>query len=107
MWRLLSVAGRFQRIAPLDAQAPEEDGSLLARLTQELLPQAPNTPPPLLSALPPVQGTQFKVIVTEGRPDETGITTARALKDAGVPTSLVLDSGVGYAMEKYARRDAR
>ncbi|KAL6767098.1 hypothetical protein ACKKBG_A38570 [Auxenochlorella protothecoides x Auxenochlorella symbiontica] len=45
-------------------------------------------------------GTQFNVIVTEGRPDETGITTARALKDSGVPTSLVLDSGVGYVMEK-------
>lgn len=40
------------------------------------------------------------MIVTEGRPDETGITTARALKDSGVPTSLVLDSGVGYVMEK-------
>ncbi|RMZ54930.1 hypothetical protein APUTEX25_000447 [Auxenochlorella protothecoides] len=46
-------------------------------------------------------GTQFNVIVTEGRPDETGITTARALKDSGVPTSLVLDSGVGYVMENF------
>ncbi|KAK2076372.1 hypothetical protein QBZ16_000897 [Prototheca wickerhamii] len=45
-------------------------------------------------------GTQFSVILTEGRPDETGITTARAISDLHVPTSVILDSGVGYCMDR-------
>ena len=40
------------------------------------------------------------MIVTEGRPDETGLTMARILDDMKVPVSVVLDSGVGYAMER-------
>ena len=50
------------------------------------------------------QGTQFSVILTEGRPDETGITTARAISDLHVPTSVILDSGVGYCMDRWEGR---
>ena len=53
--------------------------------------------------LHPAQGTQFSVILTEGRPDETGITTARAISDLLVPTSVILDSGVGYCMDRWER----
>jgi translation initiation factor eIF-2B subunit alpha len=55
----------------------------------------PGTHPRSTSAL---QGTQFSVMVTEGRPDNTGITMAKALTEMGVPVTLVLDSGVAYAM---------
>lgn len=47
-----------------------------------------------------VQGQQFSVIVTEGRPDETGFTMARVLDELKIPVTVVLDSGVGYAMER-------
>jgi hypothetical protein len=49
---------------------------------------------------PAPQGSHFSVIVTEGRPDNTGLTMAKALTDMGVPVTLVLDSGVAYAMER-------
>lgn len=45
-------------------------------------------------------GRQFHVIVTEGRPDETGLTMARALEDLKISVTVVLDSGVGYCMER-------
>eukprot|EP00873_Tetraselmis_striata_P021857 jgi/Tetstr1/442121/TSEL_030276.t1 len=46
------------------------------------------------------KGTQFSVIVTEGRPDSTGINMARQLEKLGVPVTIVLDSGVAYIMER-------
>lgn len=46
------------------------------------------------------QGTYFSVIVTEGRPDSTGQTMAKALDDINVPTTYILDSAVGYMMER-------
>ncbi|KAI8112899.1 hypothetical protein M9434_004219 [Picochlorum sp. BPE23] len=45
-------------------------------------------------------GQQFSVVVTEGRPDETGFTMAKVLADLNIPTTVVLDSAVGYAMER-------
>jgi translation initiation factor eIF-2B subunit alpha len=60
-------------------------------------------PPDRLPALPclaVLQGKQFNVIVTEGRPDETGLTMARVLEELRLPTTVVLDSGVGYIMER-------
>jgi translation initiation factor eIF-2B subunit alpha len=40
------------------------------------------------------------VIVTEGRPDSTGINMARQLEKLGVPVTMVLDTGVAYIMER-------
>ena len=40
------------------------------------------------------------MIVTEGRPDETGFTMARVLDELKIPVTVILDSGVGYAMER-------
>ncbi|GLI68480.1 hypothetical protein VaNZ11_012906 [Volvox africanus] len=45
-------------------------------------------------------GLQFSVIVTEGRPDGTGITMAKKLDVENIPVTLVLDSCVGYIMDK-------
>jgi hypothetical protein len=42
------------------------------------------------------------VILTEGRPDETGLIMARVLEELRVPVTVILDSGVGYAMERCA-----
>lgn len=50
--------------------------------------------------MPMPQGKQFRVIVTEGRPDETGLTMARVLEELKLPVTVVLDSGVGYIMER-------
>lgn len=47
-----------------------------------------------------VQGRQFSAIVTEGRPDETGLTMARVLSELKIPVTVALDSGIGYLMEK-------
>ena len=48
-----------------------------------------------------MQGAQFTVVVTEGRPDETGLTMARALDELHIPVTAVLDSGVAYALEAF------
>lgn len=45
-------------------------------------------------------GTRFSVIVTEGRPDETGLAMARALSESRTPVTVILDAGVGYVMER-------
>jgi translation initiation factor eIF-2B subunit alpha len=45
-------------------------------------------------------GKQFSVIVTEGRPDETGLTMARVLDEMRVPTTVILDCAAGYVMER-------
>ncbi len=39
-------------------------------------------------------------MVTEGRPDGTGIFMARQLEKLGVPVTIVLDSGVAYTMDR-------
>eukprot|EP00743_Colponemidia_sp_Colp-15_P001879 GILK01002048.1.p1 GENE.GILK01002048.1~~GILK01002048.1.p1 ORF type:complete len:355 (+),score=52.83 GILK01002048.1:58-1065(+) len=41
----------------------------------------------------------FSVIITEGRPDCAGYLVAQEFIAAGIPTTLVLDSAVGYVME--------
>ena len=48
-----------------------------------------------------LQGIHFSVVVTEGRPDETGLTMARALDDMGVPVDIILDSAIAYALERF------
>jgi len=46
-----------------------------------------------------LQGVQFSVVVTEGRPDGTGLTMANALSKMKVPCTIVLDSAVAFALE--------
>lgn len=46
------------------------------------------------------QGRNFSVVVTEGRPDVQGIASAQALKQAGVPVTVVLDAAAAYVMER-------
>lgn len=48
-----------------------------------------------------VQGIQFSVVITEGRPDETGLTMAQALDNMRVPTIAILDCAVAYALEAF------
>jgi len=42
----------------------------------------------------------FSIIVLEGRPDASGAKAAKVLSDAGIPCTVVLDSAMGYVMEK-------
>jgi translation initiation factor eIF-2B subunit alpha len=46
------------------------------------------------------QGKHFEIMVLEGRPDASGAKAAKVFADAGIPTTVVLDSAVGYVMEK-------
>uniref|UniRef100_A0A061S326 Translation initiation factor eIF2B subunit alpha n=1 Tax=Tetraselmis sp. GSL018 TaxID=582737 RepID=A0A061S326_9CHLO len=48
------------------------------------------------------KGVRFRVIVTEGRPDSTGVSMARDIEKLGIPVTMVLDSGVAYAMERVS-----
>ncbi|OAD68654.1 hypothetical protein PHYBLDRAFT_19436 [Phycomyces blakesleeanus NRRL 1555(-)] len=47
-----------------------------------------------------VQNKRFKVYVAEGRPNSDGIQAVDALRAAGIPCRAVLDSAVGYIMDK-------
>ncbi|KAG1433512.1 hypothetical protein G6F57_022095 [Rhizopus arrhizus] len=47
-----------------------------------------------------LQNKRFKVYLSEGRPESDGIQAAAALKKAGIPCRAVLDSAVGYIMDK-------
>ena len=40
------------------------------------------------------------MVVTEGRPDETGLAMARELDELRVPVIAILDSGVAFALER-------
>jgi len=42
----------------------------------------------------------FSIIVLEGRPDAGGAKVAKLYSDAGIPTTIVLDSAMGYVMER-------
>ncbi|KAL2650967.1 hypothetical protein R1flu_019095 [Riccia fluitans] len=44
------------------------------------------------------QGKRFKVICTEGRPDNTGLEVAKELMNAKIPVMLILDAGVANVM---------
>ena len=46
------------------------------------------------------EGRHFSVVVLEGRPDAAGAKAAKVYADAGIPTTVVLDSAVGYVMER-------
>lgn len=48
------------------------------------------------------QGSHFSVILTEGRPDQTGLKMARAIHDVvgGCPVTMVLDSAAAYIMDR-------
>lgn len=53
-----------------------------------------------LLKLAAANGKHFSVICTEGRPDNTGPKVAKELLAFGIPVTLILDSAVGYVMEK-------
>ena len=42
----------------------------------------------------------FQIIVLEGRPDAGGARAAKVYNDAGIPCTVVLDSAMGYVMER-------
>ena len=46
--------------------------------------------------------TQFTLYLLEGRPDAGGVAMAKAMYEkAGIPTTVVLDSAMGYVMERH------
>jgi len=47
-----------------------------------------------------VEKKRFRVMVLEGRPDAGGAKSAKTYANAGIPTTVVLDSAMGYIMEQ-------
>jgi len=47
-----------------------------------------------------VERKRFRVMVLEGRPDAAGAKSARTYERCGIPTTVVLDSAMGYVMER-------
>jgi hypothetical protein len=97
------AAGRGPRDAAYGLQAPPLAGppptrALCTRPCRAALP-----PPPSCR----VQGLQFSVIVTEGRPDGTGLAMARKLDGQGIPVTLVLDSAAASIMHDRCGQDVR
>lgn len=45
------------------------------------------------------QGVTFSVVLTEGRPDGTGRSMAKSLEKLQIPTVVILDCAVGWAIE--------
>lgn len=46
-----------------------------------------------------IEKKRFRVLVLEGRPDAGGAKSAKTYAHAGIPTTVVLDSAMGYVME--------
>ena len=46
------------------------------------------------------QNRRFSVIVTEARPTSKGFEAAQILRDHGIPATVILDSAVGYYIDK-------
>ncbi|KAK3276683.1 hypothetical protein CYMTET_15268 [Cymbomonas tetramitiformis] len=46
------------------------------------------------------QGKNFSVMVTEGRPDNSGQKLATLLRELGLPVTLVIDSAAAYVMDR-------
>jgi translation initiation factor eIF-2B subunit alpha len=46
------------------------------------------------------QGKRFSVIIPEARPDVEGYRSARQLRDAGIPVTLIVDSAAAHVMSK-------
>ena len=44
------------------------------------------------------EGRRFRVVATEGRPNELGANMARQLRAAGIPVEMILDAAVAYKM---------
>jgi len=47
-----------------------------------------------------VEKKRFRNIVLEGRPDAGGAKSAKTYANAGIPATVVLDSAMGYIMER-------
>jgi translation initiation factor eIF-2B subunit alpha len=44
--------------------------------------------------------TDFEIVILEGRPDASGVKAAKVYQEAGIPTTVVLDSAMAYIMER-------
>ncbi|KAI7865333.1 hypothetical protein BDF14DRAFT_1744314 [Spinellus fusiger] len=82
-----------ERAAEMGAQFVRDNAVILvqaySRVIMSMLYHAAN-----------VQNKRFKVYVAEGRPNGDGIQAVSALRAAGIPCRAVLDSAVGYIMDK-------
>lgn len=85
----ISLAAR-DRIARVGADFVQDGHVVLvhgwSRVVASLLTQASLT-------------KHIKVICLEGRPDAAGVKAAKFYTEAGIPTTVVLDSAMGYIME--------
>ncbi|XP_065055540.1 translation initiation factor eIF2B subunit alpha-like [Rhopilema esculentum] len=89
---LKKAAGSRKRIAKLSGQFIRDGATILthskSRGVLQLLKEAVD------------QNKRFQVYVTESMPDMSGNLMHKELQDLGIPSTVILDSAVGYIMER-------
>mmetsp|Transcript_22540 Transcript_22540/g.62533 ORF Transcript_22540/g.62533 Transcript_22540/m.62533 type:complete len:370 (+) Transcript_22540:152-1261(+) len=98
--RLIERGNHFTETSIRARQAISELGASFIRNNMTVLVHGDSRVVQALLQCAASQGSNFSVIVTEGRPDGTGITMARLLEKVGVPVTIVLDSAAGYVMDR-------
>lgn len=86
------VAGSRQKIAKLTHKFIRDGTTILthskSRVVLQVLKEAAEAK------------KRFNVFVAESQPDKSGYQTYEALQKLGIPSTVILDSAVGYVMEK-------
>lgn len=97
------VLERGERFAELSTQARDRIASVGSPFVREgsvvLTHGRSKVVEALLLRAALVEKRRFRVIVLEGRPDAGGAKSAKTYASAGIPTTVVLDSAMGYIME--------
>lgn len=89
---LQKAAGSRKRIAKLSEQFIRDGATILthskSRVVLQLLKEAVE------------HNKRFNVFVTEALPDKSGYLMKKDLEELGIPCTIILDSSVGYIMER-------
>jgi translation initiation factor eIF-2B subunit alpha len=100
------VLERGQRFASLSLAARDRIANVAADFIQEgqtvLIHGWSRVVASILSKAATEYGKHFDIIVLEGRPDAAGVKAAKAYAShsSNIPTTVVLDSAMGYIMER-------
>jgi translation initiation factor eIF-2B subunit alpha len=100
------VLERGQRFASLSLAARDRIANVAADFIQEgqtvLIHGWSRVVASILSKAATDYGKHFDIIVLEGRPDAAGVKAAKAYAShsSNIPTTVVLDSAMGYIMER-------
>eukprot|EP00112_Aurelia_sp_Birch-Aquarium-sp1_P019380 Seg4784.1 transcript_id=Seg4784.1/GoldUCD/mRNA.D3Y31 product="Translation initiation factor eIF-2B subunit alpha" protein_id=Seg4784.1/GoldUCD/D3Y31 len=89
---LQKAAGSRKRIAKLSGQFIRDGATILTHSKSKVVLQL------LKDAVE--QSKRFQVYVTESMPDKSGYMMQKELQELGIPSTVILDSAIGYVMER-------